>query len=142
MDVRKLYDKPYIYHYDLEGRDVTLTIERIVAGTLVGTSGKASKKPILYFKGTEKGYALPITMAKVIQQMYGTFDLDKWIGKKITLYPSTTQMGGQTVECIRIRPTIPKGKGEAIRPDVPPPAETAMVTADEIAFAPEGGETA
>ena len=31
------------------------------------------------------------------------YGIEDWIGKKIELYPSTTQMGGKTVECIRVR---------------------------------------
>ena len=120
-DVRKMYDKAYIYAYDLEGRDVTVEIVRVTGGTLVGTGGKSNKKPVLYFKGTEKGLALNITGARVIAGMYGGFDADKWLNKRITLYPTTTTFGSQTVDCIRIRPTVPKGKGEPIRADVPAP---------------------
>jgi hypothetical protein len=120
-DVRKMFDKAYIYAYDLEGKDVTVTIERVTGGTLVGTGGKSNKKPVLYFKGTTKGLALNITGARVIAGLYGGFDSDKWIGKRITLYPTTTTFGSQTVDCIRIRNVVPKGKGEPIRDDVPAP---------------------
>ena len=44
-DVRKMYQKDYIYAYDLEGKDVTVTIERVTAGELTGEGGKKSKKP-------------------------------------------------------------------------------------------------
>lgn len=122
MDVRKLFDKAYIYAYDLEGKDVTVEITKVTGGTLVGTGGKSNKKPIVFFKGTEKGLALNITNAKIIAGLYGGFDADKWVGKRITLYATTTAFGSQTVECIRIRNTVPKGKGEPIRSDVPPPS--------------------
>lgn len=141
MDIRKLYDKDYIYSYDLEGRDVTVTIERVKGGTLVGTGGTKNKKPVVYFKGTEKGLALNITNARVIAGLYGGFESDQWIGKRITLYPTTTTFGSQTVDCIRIRNTVPKAKGEAIRSDAPAPEASAapsnsgrMVTADEVKF--------
>jgi hypothetical protein len=124
MDVRKLYDKEYLYAYDLEGKEVTVTIERVKGGTLVGTGGKSNKKPIVHFKGASKGLALNITNARVIAQLYGGFDSEKWIGKRITLYPTTTTFGSQTVDCIRIRNSVPKGKGEAIRDDVAPPAKS------------------
>ncbi len=139
-DVRKLYDKAYIYSYDLEGRDVTVTIERVSGGTLVGTGGTKNKKPVLHFKGTEKGLALNITNARVIAGLYGGFESDQWIGKRVTLYPTTTTFGSQTVECIRIRNVVPKAKSEAIRSDVPTPKEPEPsnsgkpVGADEVAF--------
>lgn len=122
-DVRKLYDKAYIYCYDLEGRDVTVQIESVSGGTLVGTGGTKNKKPVIRFKGTEKALALNITNARTIAGMYGGFDSEKWIGKRITLYPTTTTFGAGTVECIRIRNVIPKGKNDVIRPDVPQPVE-------------------
>lgn len=135
-DVRKMFDKAFIYAYDLEGRDVTVTIERVTGGTLVGTGGKSTKKPVLYFKGTEKGLGLNITNARTIAGLYGGFDSDKWIGKKITLYPTTTTFGSQTVECIRIRNVVPgaKAKSETIRPDVPPPTDPERITAADIDF--------
>lgn len=133
MDVRKLYDKDYIYDYDLEGRDITVTIERVAGGTLVGTGGKSNKKPVVFFKGTEKGLALNITNARVIAGLYGGFESAAWIGKRITLYPTTTTFGAQTVGCIRIRNVIPKAKGEAIRSDVPTPTDEFVVSAE-----PEG----
>lgn len=39
-----MYDKEFVFAYDLEGKDVTVTIERVVVGELVGTSGKKAKK--------------------------------------------------------------------------------------------------
>lgn len=123
MDVRKMFDKDYIYAYDLEGRDITVEIIRVVGGTLIGTGGKSSKKPILYFKGTQKGLGLNVTNARIIAGLYGGFESDKWIGKRITLFPTTTMFGKDSVECIRIRNVVPKGKGETIRPDVPPPVQ-------------------
>ena len=131
MDVRKLFDKAYIYSYDLEGRDVTVEIAKVTGGTLVGTGGKSNKKPIVFFKGTEKGLALNITNARVIAGLYGGFDADKWIGKRITLYPTTTTFGSQTVDCIRIRNVVPKAKGEAIRSDVPAPDAMDAPLSDE-----------
>jgi len=121
-DIRKMYDRDFIYAYDLEGKDVTVTIERVEAGTLTGTGGKKSRKPVLYFKGTKKGLGLCITNARVIAGLYGGFDSEKMIGKRITLYPTTTKFGADTVDCIRIRNRIPEGKATAIRDDVPQPA--------------------
>lgn len=116
-DVRTMFDKAYLYAYDLQGRDVTVTIDRVVGGTLTGTGGKSNKKPIVFFKGAKKGLALNITNAKTIAAMYGnSFKTEDWIGKRVTLYPSRTSFGGTEMDCIRIRPTIPK----ATTKDAPP----------------------
>lgn len=134
-DVRKMYEKDFLYAYDLENRDVTVTIARVVAGTLTGTGGKSTKKPVLYFEGRKgepppkKGLGLCITNARTIAALYGGFDSEMWVGKKITLYATTTQFGPNTVDCIRIRNKIPEGKAAVIRDDVPTPAESG--TADD-----------
>ncbi len=108
-DVRSMYDKEFLYSFDLQGRDVTVEIERVKGGEVTGTGGKKSKKPVLYFKGKEKGLALCITNVRVIASIYGSFDSEVWLGKRITLYPTTTTFGKDTVDCIRIRPTKPVG---------------------------------
>ena len=113
MDVRKLFDKEYLYAYDLEGKDVTVIIESVKGGTLVGTGGKSNKKPVVRFRGKEKALALNITNCRVIAGLYGGFDAEKWVGKSIVLYPTTTTFGSQTVDCIRVRNTIPSGKQAA-----------------------------
>ena len=102
-DVRSFYDKKYIYAFDLQGKDVTLTIARVVRGELQNRQGQ-EKKPIVYFEGTEKGLALNATNREMIKSLFGTYIARDWIGKRITLYPTTTDMAGRTVECIRVRP--------------------------------------
>lgn len=124
-DVRTMYDKEFLYAFDLAGRDVTLTISRITQGKLTGTGGKSSKKPVIYFKErSEKGLGLCITNARTIAAMYGGFETEKWIGKRITMFPTTTDFGGRTVECIRIRPAIPAaGRASSTATPVPPAQE-------------------
>lgn len=128
-DVRTMFDKEFLYAYDLQGRDVTVVIEAVKGGTLTGTGGKSNKKPIVKFKGKEKGLALNITNARTIAGLYGGFDSEKWVGKAITLYPTTTTFGSQTVECIRVRNVVPKAGRATAEPS---PAPDAPVTADEI----------
>jgi hypothetical protein len=108
-DFRKLYDKEYLYAFDLGGKPATLTIEKVIRGTLVGEGGKSNKKPVIYFKeGKEKkGLACNITNGRAIASMYGV-NIEDWIGKRITIYPTTTTFGPKTVECIRVR--APSGK--------------------------------
>lgn len=106
-DWRGMFDRDYIGAWDLGGRDVTVVIDRVKAGELVGQGGRKARKPIVYFRGKEKGLALNKTNAKAVAAMYGN-DTSKWAGKAITLYPTQTQFGGDTVDCIRVRPERPK----------------------------------
>ncbi len=109
-----MFDKQYIGAWDLADgqgrpRDVTVEIEKVVAGELVSEGNKKTRKPILHLVGKEKRFAANVTNSRVIAGMYGN-DTRQWVGKLITLYPTTTKFGRDTVDCIRVRGAIPKGK--------------------------------
>lgn len=109
----------------LNGKDCTVVIDRVVAGEVIGEAGRKSKKPVLFFRGKKLPLALSNTSAKTIAGMYGN-DTRGWDNKRVTLFPTTCRLGGETVECIRIRPTIPKGAdspADAEPSDPPPPDE-------------------
>jgi hypothetical protein len=110
-DYRKLFDKDFIGAWDLTDKDVTVTIREVKGGELVGPGGRKSKKPVVFMQGTKKGFAINSTNGKAIAGMYGNFVQD-WVGKRITLYKSTTRNpnGDGEVECIRVRPQIPATK--------------------------------
>lgn len=109
MDYRKMYDdKEHFYAYDLDGRERTLEIARVVSGELTGEKNRKSKKPMVSFVGEQKKLALNKTNGKVIAKMYGK-DTETWVGEFITIYPTTTEFGGETVDCIRVRPERPSG---------------------------------
>lgn len=130
-DYRTYFDNELLGAWDLQGRDVTVTIKDVVCGK-VGHGKQASKKPILSFERTEKRMSGNKTNAKIIAAMYGT-DTKDWIGKRITLYPTQTTYAGQSVDCIRVRPMVPTGKSEGIvsveRPE--PREPNPLNTADE-----------
>lgn len=101
-DYRTMYDSQFLHEYDLTKDEVTVEIASVEVGELVAQGGRKSKKPLVKFKGAEKGLALNKTNGKAIAQMYGT-DTADWIGKKVTLFRSTTEMAGETVRCIRVK---------------------------------------
>lgn len=114
-DYRTMFDRDYIGAWDLP-RDATVTIVKVEPRKLKSQRGE-NTKPILFFDGKDKAMVCNKTNAKTIAGLYGN-DTRKWIGQKITLYATTTSAGGETVECIRVRPTAPKpsaaeGKGGA-----------------------------
>lgn len=119
---KSMMDRDFIFAFDLAGKDVTVTIREVKAGSLTSNGGRKAKKPVAYFKDKEKGLALNATNCKVIAKLYGN-DTDAWSGKAITLYPTTTEMNGETVECIRVRPTVPRAAaGRNGKRDEAPPA--------------------
>lgn len=135
---KKLYDdKDFLFAFDLDGRDVTVTIEKCVGGEIVGEQGRKNKIPVLFFVGKKKRLGLNKTNGKTIASMYGT-QTEAWSGKAITLYPTTTQFGGETKECIRVRPIVPQQASGKRGKQAEAPQETAAV--DEPECDPETGE--
>jgi hypothetical protein len=98
-----LYPSEYIAACDLHEKDTTVQIEKVEVETLVGTDGKKQAKPVLTFRGAKKRMVCCKTNAKTIAKQHGN-DTDGWVGKKITIYPTTCQSFGETKECVRVRP--------------------------------------
>ena len=92
------------------GKDRVVEIESVDCKELTSNNNgkvKKDKRPIIRFKGAEKTFVCNKTNGKAIAGMYGV-KTEEWKGKKITIYASTTLAGGETVDCIRVRPTQPK----------------------------------
>ena len=119
-DYRSMYDKEYVGAWDLP-KPTTVVISRVEARTLDNGKGKKNKKPAVFFEGREKGLACNATNGKTIAAMYGP-NTEAWIGKRITLYAAKTDMAGETVDCVRVKPGIPA----APKVQSGPPVETTM----------------
>ena len=124
MDARLLFPNDYITAADLRGRDVTLTISKFKVEDL-RTSAGSEPRGILYFAEMEERHRLDkskpnkrfVLGAKInmrtIGKALGGFETNDWVGKRITLYPTTCQAFGETVDCIRIRDRAPAKETEA-----------------------------
>jgi hypothetical protein len=107
MHYKSMFDaSEYLFAYDLDAKDVTVQIASVSAGSITGKDGRKAKKPMVVFRGSPKKLALNKTNGSIIAKLYGP-NTKAWVGKWITLYPTTTSFGGEVVECIRIRPTVP-----------------------------------
>lgn len=103
---KQLVDPRYMGAYALpNGNDLTVTIERVQLETVTMMGGKKEDHSIMYIKG-QKPMILNATNSKSIHKLYGPY-IEDWVGKQITLYASTTKLGNEMVECLRIRPNIP-----------------------------------
>lgn len=116
-DYRAFFDSKVLRVWHLQGKEATLTIERInlLRSTI---KGKETKQPLLHFAKTKLPLALNKTNAATIAQLYGAAPKD-WVGKRVTLYATTTTFGSNTVECVRIRPQKPGGKSQQYRKAAP-----------------------
>jgi hypothetical protein len=115
-DYRTMFDQAYVGAWDLvngEGRhvDVTVTISRVEAQKVKGPRGE-SLKPVVFFEGRDRGLLCNKTNAKAIANMYGR-KTEAWVGKRVTMYATTTNSPDGEVECIRIRPTPPPDEPRA-----------------------------
>ena len=122
-DYRKLFEKDYVGAWDLpDNKDTTVTITKVKGGELIGLGGRKTKKPIVFMHGTTKGLAINATNGKAIATMYGNH-VEEWVGKRITLYKSTTRNpnGDGEVECVRVRPQVPAAKPQAQDETIDPP---------------------
>lgn len=107
-DYASMFDSKWLTVGDLEDAERVCTIEKVEPG-MVGEGKDAERKPIIWFEGERKPFAANKTCAKVIAGLYGR-DTEDWIGKAVTLFPTTTEYGGDTVPCIRIRNSVPGRK--------------------------------
>lgn len=106
---KQLVNPTYLGAYSLEpGKDKILTIKEIKNELIVGAEGRKETCTVVYFAEKEKPAILNVTNMKTIAKIYKSMYVDDWIGKKIQFYATTTRFGGETVECLRIRPFIPK----------------------------------
>lgn len=106
---KRLVNPDYLGVYSLDnGKDMTLTIDRIVREVVTSTGGKKEECTVAYFKEKVKPMILNRTNSKMIQKIYNTPYIEEWAGKKITVYASATKLAGEEVECLRIRQLVPQ----------------------------------
>ncbi len=131
MKINDAFPSRYMKAADLKGRAVVVEIQDAVAEPLKGLDGKTQTKTVLYFKNKKKSMPLNRTNFLAVAKATGEEDSDDWHGHKIELYPTTTQMAGEEVECIRIRqPSAPRAE----KPTTPPKSPPADQSNDEIPF--------
>lgn len=98
----EIFRSKYLKAADLDGRPRTVTIEAARTETLKNDRGEETKT-VLYFKGVRQALPLNLTNWDSVADVTGQDDSDDWPGHKVELYPTTTEMRGKTVDCIRIR---------------------------------------
>lgn len=97
----ELYPGRFLKADILKGKKATLTIKEIDVQDLVGETGKPAAKVIVSFAERPLELVLPKTNGECLRRMFGN-NPHAWVGKRVTLFPSTTKFGRETVDCIRI----------------------------------------
>jgi hypothetical protein len=110
-----LIDPNYFGAYALPGgNDLTATIDRVERKQITLAGGKKEDHTIAHLVGL-KPLILNVTNSKSIHKLYGPY-IENWAGQQITLYASTTKMGPEIVECVRVRPTVTQPEKSPISP--------------------------
>ena len=99
MKIGAAFPGQYIKAADLQGKRVQVVVDRVDMEDIGGET-----KPVLHFRGKERGLVLNKTNANAIWGINGSDDTDDWPGTSLTLYPSKTDFQGKRVDCIRIDP--------------------------------------
>lgn len=98
---------------------MSLTIAGVQVEQLRTTGGNEEKAVVTFQelekrgKGKPHKFVLNKTNAQTIAKVLGSPETDDWRGKRITLYPTTCQAFGETVDCVRVRDKAPPPKAEA-----------------------------
>src|SRR5262245_16991916 len=116
MKRHDLFPSRYLKAADLKGRAHTIQIKSASVETLKSQRGE-EQKCVLRFERVKKGLVLNLTNYDAIAAIAGE-ETNDWPGTKIEIYPTTTEMGGKTTDCIRIRPP-----SQSALPPASPPAE-------------------
>lgn len=104
-----VYPSKYIKAADLNGRDVTVRIDKVCLEMIEMEGGKKDQKAVLYIsdangKRIQKTWVAGKTVLKQIGAALNEPIVGKWKGQRVTMYPSTCKSkGGETVECVRVR---------------------------------------
>lgn len=113
-DIMNAFPSKYLKEADLMGSSKIFTMTSISIEKVGDDT-----KPVVYFQEEQRGLVLNKTNANSISDVHGR-ETDNWPGKKIELFPHTTEFQGRMAPCIRVR--APQAE-KASTPDDPFPGD-------------------
>lgn len=124
MKSTDIFPSKYLRAADLNGHEPIVTIDRVVMETLGD-----DRKPVVYFKGKDKGVVLNKTNFNAIEDISGEEDTDNWTGVKVKLITAKVEFQGKRVAAIRV-----EEQSESAPRRTPPPEPVDAPNDDEIPF--------
>jgi len=116
MKFDELYPSKYISASDLPGG------EEWVAVRIVGfdthevrdfrNPGRNKDLHVIHLKGWEKPLVLKKVIGEPLCSLFGTREMDDWIGRRFGIYATTVNVGGTTKPAIRVAPQLPPEEPE------------------------------
>ncbi len=132
-DWRAYFDSSCLRVWHLAGKERTFKIgkvTRLTSEMVNGGKREIKKQPKLELLDS-KGAKVPLplllnkTNAKTIARLYGN-NPSAWVGKLIALFPATTSVGGEDVDCIRVRNETPRRAQKAKPEQTPAPVTNGL----------------
>jgi hypothetical protein len=109
----EVFESKYLKAADFKKGPRVLTIIESQMQTLKALDGRQQKKCVLYFENESKALVLNRTNFERVRDITGEEDSDDFPGHKIVGFADKTQMGGKTVDCVRVRAVQNKKKPDA-----------------------------
>ncbi len=111
-DIRAMFDpSPYIQSWELNGKDVTVTVARVTGEEVTGEDGKKSHKPIIHFSDWPKPLCPGKRVVGQLIMMLGVVRPKDFVGKRFTLYGTREQKvgapKGEMHDVVRVRKQLP-----------------------------------
>lgn len=136
MRIGEAFPSKYLKAQDIPAAQmIPVIIDRIEIDN-VGTEEKPEHKPVMFFKGKQKGLVLNKTNAEAISVVYGD-ETDSWIGRSISLFAATTSFQGKTMPCLRV--AVAKATPPAQRQAPPPQVQRPVTVPAEDPFTGTAG---
>lgn len=126
-DARLAKSSSYLRAYHLQGSDVSVRIESAQREVVKGMDGSEKKMLVIYFAGKSLGLGLNNTNIDQIVALHGK-TVKGWVGKTITLYPTTCLAFGKRTDCIRVREKAPNKADVHGEPDPVVPEQDEALT--------------
>jgi hypothetical protein len=109
MKISETFPSKYLKASDLQGRDVKVVMQHVEMEKLGD-----DLKPILYFKGKDKGLCLNKTNSNTIADAYGD-DTDDWGDQPLVLFSVMVDFQGKVGPAIRVRAPTARDRKPAPR---------------------------
>lgn len=108
---KKLTHPDYLGAYELmdgseKNKELTVTIEKVVRQQVQGADGKKEECTVAHLKGV-KPMILNATNQKTMTKLFSSPYIEDWAGKRMTLYVAKVKAFGDTVDALRVKPTVP-----------------------------------
>ena len=116
-NIDELYPSKWLKAADLKHRQVPVVIDHVEVENMGDET-----KPVVYFRGKEKGLVCNKTNALAIADIADSSDTDNWTGVDLVLFSTKVTFQGRMTDAIRVMPA-------AEREEQPPPRQTSRKAA-------------